>query len=156
MILKRSFSLIEVIIACMIISIVSVALLKTTSNNRLFLKKFNQIQLQNQMLSFIAFIDINNKNKLFNDDYYLDDLLLKRYTFIKDDEVRKFFKNQKFHIKDKVITKTNLSDILSNISQSNNVQNISDLIIPVDIQIIQTSMKNNKFNKNLYKLRVEF
>ena len=149
-------------VASMIIAVVGTALLKTTSNNRLFVQRFEKINAQNQILSFVAFndtIDTDTKEEmvLLNDDYYLDDLLSQRYDFIKDDEVRKYYKEHKFHIKDELITQTNLQDIVASLPiDEENSDSSDDLSMPVDIKIINTSIQNKSFAKNIYKLRVEF
>ena len=169
---KKSFSLVEVMVASMIIAVVGTALLKTTSNNRLFLQRFDKINEQNQILSFVAFDDLSkissseddttpNDLTLVNDDYYLDDLLSHRYDFIKDDEVRKYYKNMKFHIKAEIVKETNsdeMGDMMASFKSEDdeNQNNNQNMDSPPDIKIIKTTISNKNLSKYIHKLRVEF
>jgi len=148
----------EVVMATLIVALVGTALLKTTSNNRLFIQRFEKINAQNQLLTFVAFdystTDTKESLVLINDDFFLDDLLLQRYDFIENDDVRKYFKKYKFHIKDEINTDVNFDELMSEFSENDSIDAGSSTMPKV--KIIKTTMSNKDFQKSINKLRVEF
>ena len=83
---KKGFSLVEILIAVTLISVVILALLKTNSNNLLFLEKASTIGKNDSLLALgILDINITTKNE---EKIYLD-----RVVDFKDDEIRKLLKN---------------------------------------------------------------
>jgi hypothetical protein len=89
---KSSFTLIEVIIAVTLLSIVIVSVLKIKENNFSNISKLNTINQDLQLLSIVS-IDPNYDDSL-NKHFYLDKVLS-----VKDDNLRKKLKNTKVYIK---------------------------------------------------------
>ena len=101
--MKKSFSLIEVLVAVMLLSIVMVALLQVQQNNLFFLDKFKSSIKYDEYLSLATINQIRFK-KLRNENIYLDEIV--NY---KDDDIRKKIKNIKVHIKDSKKNQLDLS-----------------------------------------------
>lgn len=102
--MKKSFSLIEVIIAIALLSVVIVTMFKIKENNLFFLDKFKQTSKYNEFIS-IATITNKNLNSLRNTHIYLD-----KVVDFDDDDIRKELKNIKVYIKDKELLSINLND----------------------------------------------
>ncbi len=102
--MKKSFSLIEVIIAIALLSVVIVTMFKIKENNLFFLDKFKQTSKYNEFIS-IATITNKNLNSLRNTHIYLD-----KVVDFDDDDIRKELKNIKVYIKDKELPSINLND----------------------------------------------
>ena len=84
--IKKAFSLVEILIAVALISVVILALLKTNSNNLLFLEKASTIGKNDSLLA-LGILDINMTTKN-EEKIYLD-----RVVDFKDDEIRKLLKS---------------------------------------------------------------
>ena len=131
--MKKSFSLIEVLIAISLLSVVIIALLQIKQNNIFFLSKFNHSLKYNQLLN----ISVNEikKNNLRNTHIYLDEIV-----DFKDDEIRKLLKNTKVYIKDKQLQTIDLSN--------------DEYILRINTY--ETNYKiENKISKKFYTFRIE-
>jgi len=89
---KSSFTLIEVIIAVTLLSIVIVSVLKIKENNFSNISKLNTINQDLQLLSIVSITP--NYDDGINKHLYLDKILS-----VKDDNLRKKLKNTKVYIK---------------------------------------------------------
>jgi K+ transporter len=131
---KKSFSLIEVIIAIALLSVVIVTMFKIKENNLFFLDKFKQTSKYNEFIS-IATITNKNLNSLRNTHIYLD-----KVVDFDDDDIRKELKNIKVYIKDKELLSINLND--------------DDFTL--NINIIKSQYKiEDKITKDIYTFRIE-
>ncbi len=93
---KKSFSLMEVIIAVMILSVVMVALLQIKTENIFLISKTNErIKLNEYVQLSIDLKKINEENSE-NIEFFLD----KKYPFVNDD-IRKELKEIKVDIREK-------------------------------------------------------
>lgn len=90
--MKKSFSLIEILIAVALISVVIVALIKMGQNNLFLLEKFKTISTNNDYSS-LAFYGID-ENKTTDKNIYLDEVV-----DFKDDDLRKELKEIKVIVK---------------------------------------------------------
>lgn len=89
---KKAFTLIEVMVAVLIISVVIMALFEMQGNNSHFFSKFYKKTQVNQVISFFS----SNKDYGFEKkDIYLDDLLS---DFRLEDELRRKLKEIKVEI----------------------------------------------------------
>ena len=93
---KKSFSLMEVIIAVMILSVVMVALLQIKTENIFLISKTNErVKLNEYVQLSIDLKKINEENSE-NIEFFLD----KKYPFVNDD-IRKELKGIKVDIREK-------------------------------------------------------
>ena len=93
---KKSFSLMEVIIAVMILSVVMVALLQIKTENIFLISKTNErIKLNEYVQLSIDLKKVNEENSE-NIEFFLD----KKYPFVNDD-IRKELKEIKVDIREK-------------------------------------------------------
>ena len=93
--MKKSFSLIEVVIAVSILSVVMVALLQIKSDNIFLISKTNeQSKLNDYIQLSVDFKRINQENQ---ED--IEEFLDKKYTF-ENDDIRKELKEIKVKIKE--------------------------------------------------------
>jgi len=97
--MKKSLSLVEVLISVMLISVVVVALLQIKENNLHLLGKTKDMLKYNSYISLVALE--NDDKKLRNKSFYLD----KKIKF-KDDDIRRELKLIKVKIKDKKLKPT--------------------------------------------------
>ena len=93
---KKSFSLMEVIIAVMILSVVMIALLQIKTENIFLISKTNErVKLNEYVQLSIDLKKINEENSE-NIEFFLD----KKYPFVNDD-IRKELKEIKVDIREK-------------------------------------------------------
>lgn len=92
--MKKAFSLIEVLIAVTLLSVVIVVILKMQQNNLFFLEKFKVLAKNDEYIS-IATLEENKTKSLKSHNVYLDEIVK-----FKDDEVRKKLKEIKVSIKE--------------------------------------------------------
>ena len=88
--MKKALSLVEVIVAIILITIVIGTMLEMKTNNIFFLEKFKNSSLYNSYISMVA----NKDKKQDNKNIYLD----KEVDF-DDDEIRKELKEIKIKVK---------------------------------------------------------
>lgn len=130
--MKKAFSLMEVIISIVILSVVMVALLKIKSENISIVSKSEQkIKLNEYILLAINFEDIENKN---------EDISLEKYKY-ENDDLRKELKDIKVSIKDEKIKSESINTGFNNI----NITTISRTF----------SLENSDIKKKLYSFKIE-
>lgn len=114
--MKKSFSLIEVIIAVSILSVVMVALLQIKSDNIFLISKSNNQSKLNDYIQLSVDFKKVNKEKKESKDEIKEEYLDKKFAFDNDD-VRKELKEIKIEIKegkeneDKIDTNTKALNI---------------------------------------------
>lgn len=130
--MKKAFSLMEVIISIVILSVVMVALLKIKSENISVVSKSEQkIKLNEYILLAINFEDIENKN---------EDISLEKYKY-ENDDLRKELKDIKVSIKDEKIKLESINTGFNNI----NITTFSRTF----------SLENSDIKKKLYSFKIE-
>ena len=131
--MKKAFSLMEVIISIVILSVVMVALLKIKSENISIVSKSEQkIKLNEYILLAIDFKDkIENKN---------EDISLEKYKY-ENDEIRKELRDVKVSIKDEKIETESINGRFNSI----NITTFSRTF----------GFENNDFKKKLYGFKIE-
>lgn len=101
---KSAFTLIEVMLAVMIISVVIMALIQMYSNNTHIFSAYKKQINTNQYLSLF----IENENYQYeNDDLYIDDLVTE---FDLDDELRMKLKEKKVRLSYQELRRIDISD----------------------------------------------
>lgn len=101
---KSAFTLIEVMVAVMIISVVIMALIQMYSNNTHIFSAYKKQINTNQYLSLF----IENENYQYeNDDLYIDDLVTE---FDLDDELRMKLKEKKVRLSYQELRRIDISD----------------------------------------------
>jgi type II secretory pathway pseudopilin PulG len=132
---KKSFSLIEVVIAVSILSVVMVSLLQIKSDNIFLISKTNdQSKLNDYIQLAVDFKKINQENQE-NEEIFLD----KKFTF-ENDDIRKELKDIKVKIREE---KENASKIDTD-SQSLNITTYSR-VYSID----------NSIKKKIYNFKIE-
>lgn len=106
--MKKAFSLMEVVIAASLISVVMLSLYKVQSSNIFYLEKSKESKKQNDYISLLMETKANIKQKI-NRNIYLDN-----YFSIKDDDIRREFKKVKIKEKSELLEKE--EEKLDNIS----------------------------------------
>ncbi|HIP13015.1 MAG TPA: hypothetical protein EYG97_01030 [Arcobacter sp.] len=91
---KKSFTLVEVLVSVTLLSIVIATIFQIKENNLFYLDKFRNSSNYNELVS-IATITSNNKNKLRNENIYLE-----KIVDFKDDDIRKELKKIKVNVKE--------------------------------------------------------
>jgi len=133
--MKKSFTLIEVIIAVSLLSIVITTSLQIRQNNLSFLEKYQSSSLYNEYISLSSSYDLKDAIDV-NTHIYLDEIIN-----FKNDDIRKEFKEIKVYIKNEIINTIDLST--------------EDLTL--NINIIQNNFKiEDKINKNYYTFKLEY
>lgn len=130
--MKKAFSLMEVIVAITMLSVVMISLLQVKSDNIFLIQKSDEKAKLNDYASLA--MDLNETNDR-NENIYLDRI----YRF-SDDELRKELKPIKVKIKDKQISSETIkNDIYDlNITTYSTTYNIDD-----------------KINKSIYSFKIE-
>ncbi len=95
---KKSFTLMEVLIATTLLSVVMLSLFQVKSNNIFILEKSEELEKQNMYLNLV--MDSKEYSKR-NENRYFDKLF-----YIKDDDIRREFKQVKVKVKDTVLDET--------------------------------------------------
>ena len=93
---KKSFSLMEVIVAVMILSVVMVALLQIKTENIFLISKTNERVKLNEYVQLSIDLKKVNEENSENIEFFLD----KKYPFVNDD-IRKELKEIKVDIREK-------------------------------------------------------
>jgi hypothetical protein len=130
--MKKSFSLVEVLIAVVILSIAITALIQTNQNNLFLLEKFQDASKSDGYISLALFgVD---SNKTSDTNFYLDDVV-----DFKDDESRKELKELKVTLK-KIILEE---------------QTIQTDALPIKLQTTQINLKiENQKEQNFYQFKL--
>ena len=95
--MKNAFSLMEVIIATVLLSVVMLSLYQIRGNSIFIVEKSNESKKQNDYLNLA--MDTKEYQKR-NQNIYLD-----KYFKINDDDIRREFKTVKIKIKDELLEK---------------------------------------------------
>lgn len=133
--MKKSFSLIEVIIAVSILSVVMVSLLQIKSDNIFLISKTNeQSKLNDYIQLSIDFKKINKENQE-NEELFLDE----KFTF-ENDDIRKELKDIKVKIREE---KEDINEIETS-ARSLNITTYSR-IYSID----------NSIKKKIYNFKIE-
>jgi len=93
--MKKAFSLVEILIASVLLSVTMLALFKTKNNNIFLVEKYQEMKKQNDYINLS--MDTKGYSKR-NNNIHLDD-----YFNIDDDEIRRDFKKIKIKIKDQAL-----------------------------------------------------
>ncbi|MDD2699314.1 MAG: prepilin-type N-terminal cleavage/methylation domain-containing protein [Arcobacteraceae bacterium] len=99
--MKKSFTLVEILIAVALISVVIVALIKMGQNNLFLLEKFKTISTNNDYSS-LAFLGVD-ENKTEDKNIYLDEV-----ADFKDDDLRRELKEIKVIVKNEKLDDENI------------------------------------------------
>lgn len=130
--MKKSFSLIEVLIAVSILSIVMTAILQMRENNIQFLQNLTTSNKNSEYICISTLYE--NNTTAFNTNVYLD-----KIVDFKDDDIRKELKEQKVFVK---------SELEKSIDLSND-----ELVVSVEIYK-QTHKIQDKMNKVFYTFKL--
>jgi len=132
---KKAFSLIEVIIAITMLSVVMISVFQIKQNNLFNIEKFKKTNTNNEYITISTLYENNNSEDL-NTNIYLNKLVE-----FKDDDINKKLKNIKVYIKSKIIDTIDLSS--------------DELTLNVEIY-----ERNNKItdeiNKNFYTFKLVY
>jgi type II secretory pathway pseudopilin PulG len=133
--MNKSFSLIEVLIAVTILSVVITSVLKMREHNLDFLNRYKELKIYNDYISLARLHDKNNQT-ILNTNIYLNNI-----TNFKDDKIRKELKTIKVYIKNKV----------------ENIENIGTEDFPVILKIVKQEYKiEDKIIKNFYTFKLDY
>ena len=140
---KQAFSLIEVLIAVMLLSVVIVALLQTNQNNLSLLNKFESSSAKNNYIN-LAFFGINTSLECKDENFHLDDI-----ADFKDDEIRKQLKEVKItskceKLKEQKIEAENHQFLILATKQNLKIENTSENVI------------GNTQDKDFYRFSLEY
>ncbi len=89
--MRKALSLVEVMVSIVLLTIIIATVLQIQQNNIFFLDKFKTSSLYNSYISLI----VESSKDLRNESFYLD-----KKIDLKDDDIRKEFKNIKISVKD--------------------------------------------------------
>ncbi len=142
---KNAFTLIEVMVAVMIISVVIMALIQMYANNTHIFSSLKQQTKANQHASLLIGNDdygFENKSVVIND-------LLREFDLRSD--LRRELKSMKAEIIYKELEQLDMGEQNSNDKTVNDVENTSNMIIEIGQSIIKT----NRSSAALLRLRVQ-
>ena len=132
--MKRSFTLIEVLVSIGLLSVVIAVIFQIKQNNLFYLHKFNNSVKVDQYIALATIKKFKNDN-LKNRKIYLDEIV-----DFKDDDIRRDLKNIKISLKEE-----ELDDIDFSTDQYN-----------LKIKIIEQIYKyNSKNEKKFYQFRLQ-
>ena len=97
--MKKAFSLMEIIIATSLLSVVMLSLYKVRGNNIFILEKSKENKKDIDYISLLMETD-TSINENTNKNFYLD-----KYFNIADDDIRREFKEIKIKVKDELLEK---------------------------------------------------
>ncbi|MEO1954959.1 MAG: prepilin-type N-terminal cleavage/methylation domain-containing protein [Campylobacterales bacterium] len=133
---KDAFTLIEVMVSVMIITVVIASLLKMKSNNSYML---NSLKNQSNTKQYISLL-IPNKDYGYENKETRLDALIKEFNV--DDELRKKLKNLKVKIIYKKIISLDLSEV-------------EDTGSSMVLEVGQNILKTDKFSTNIYRVKLQ-
>lgn len=132
--MKKAFSLMEVIIAIVMLSVVMITLLKIKSENIFLISKNDENTKSNDYI--LLSVDFEDEISNKNEDIFLD----KKYQYINDD-VRKELKDIKILIKDDKIESKSIESDLNYINTT--------------IFSRTYSLENSNIKKKIYTFKIE-
>jgi prepilin-type N-terminal cleavage/methylation domain-containing protein len=128
---KSAFTLIEVMVAVMIISVVIMALIQMYSNNTHIFSAYKKQINTNQYLSLL----ISNENYGFeNDDLYIDDLVTE---FDLDDELRRKLKGEMVKISYQELRRIDMNEV-DDENRDETAKTGSDIVLVIGKSILKT------------------
>lgn len=131
--MKKSFTLVEVLISVSILSVAIAAILKIREHNIDFLDRYQSSKIYTDYIALGTLLKRDNDN-LLNKNIYLKDL-----SKFRDDEARKELKDIKINLKEKV----------------DDVRNIGTKDFPVTFKIVkQTYNIDGKITKLFYRFEL--
>ena len=147
---KKAFTLIEVMVSVMIISVVIMALLKMNANN---VHIFSQVKNQIKPNQYISLLD-GTKYGFINEDITLDKLVS---NFDLDDDLRRKLKNTKVNIVYQELQKIDTSEFDdSNATQDNSPEFTDEKKSSGTIyEIGKTILKTSKSSSALLRIRIK-
>ena len=132
--MKKAFSLMEVIIAIVMLSVVMIALLKIKSENIFLVSKSNENTKANEYI--LLAVDFKDEILNKNENIFLD----KKYQYSNDD-VRRELKDIKISIKDEKLE----SESIDNGFNSININTFSRTF----------TLENSNIKKKIYSFKIE-
>ena len=109
---KKAFTLIEVIIAISLLSIVIVTVLKIKENNFSNITKLNEINTNVQLLDIAS--SRLNINEDINKHFYMNEILE-----VKNNDFNKILKNTKVYVKSKIVNTSKIENKIINTIKTN-------------------------------------
>jgi len=109
---KKAFTLIEVIIAISLLSIVIVTVLKIKENNFSNINKLNEINTNAQFLGIAS--SRLNINEDINKHFYMNEILE-----VKNNDFNKILKNTKVYVKSKIVNTSKIENKIINTIKTN-------------------------------------
>lgn len=150
--MRRGFTLVEVLIAVVIVSIAGIALLKMNSANLFF---FTKLKNYAQMQEVLAIAGLHGSNMYKRDDKSLYDILEPHYT-IDNDDLRKYLDSQTYRYDESVVDTISLDS--STLSGDSAEQNATDDIgggttQQVQFQLVKIVLRNKQNHGSILQLR---
>ncbi|NWF66105.1 MAG: type II secretion system protein [Campylobacterales bacterium] len=159
--MKKSFSLIEILVAVAIISVVGLALLQSGANNT---KLINYMNEKKEMKELFSIVLLNSNEQWHNREKTLYDFVSKKFN-IDDDDIRKELKEIRIDYKDDEFSRLDLfadTDSAQNQldTRANNINTDKNDLINTDdfdfkIVINQVFVKGQKDNAFGYTVKLE-
>ncbi len=146
--MRRGFTLIEVMVAVMIIAVVIMALLQMYANNTHIFSVFKEKIKTNQYSSLL----FSNQNYGFeNTDIHLDDLITE---FQLEDDLRRKLKEMKAEILYQIVEEIDLSEN-SETNQTNEMEDTQTVTPTMIIELGKTILKLDNSSNALLRIRVQ-
>jgi len=146
---RKAFTLIEVMVAVLIISVVIMALFEMQGNNSLFFSKFYKKIQVNQMVSF--FIS-NKKNGFAKEDIYLDDLLSE---FKLENELRRKLKEVKVELDYEELVQLGMNEDGEESEDVFSDENEEETESEVSLEVGKTIIKLDDTTASIVRLRLQ-
>ena len=141
---KRGFTLIEVMVAVMIISVVIMALLKMYSNNTYIFSSIKQEIKTNQYISLL----------IGNDEYGFEKKHIVMYDLVKDFNIENELKRKLKSLKtDIVYTKVDSIDLSDDTGETKSSESKSNS--GVVLEIGRDTLKTETFSTSIIRLRIK-
>ncbi|QOY52847.1 type IV pilus modification PilV family protein [Candidatus Sulfurimonas baltica] len=145
--MRKGFTLIEVMVAVLIISVVIAALLQMKGNSsHIFFELEKKIKI-NQFVSFI----IENKDYGFENETTTLDKLISDFDL--DDDLRRRVKQSKVEVVYQVLERIDMSDIGESDNMEDRVENQAETNMVFEIG--KTVLKSDTSSAGLLRLRVQ-
>ena len=146
---RKAFTLIEVMVAVLIISVVIMALFEMQGNNSHFFSKFYKKIQVNQMVSF--FIS-NKKNGFEKEDIYLDDLLSE---FKLENELRRKLKEVKVELDYEELVQLGMNEDGEESEDVFSDENEEETESEVSLEVGKTIIKLDDTTASIVRLRLQ-
>ena len=103
--MRKAFTLIEVLLAVVILSVSGLALLQSAANNT---KSIHYMLSKKKFMHLFSIFALNMDETLHNTSKSFEDLLDKKYTL--DDDTRRFLKEKRYELRSEAFDKMLLED----------------------------------------------